>query len=193
METSNPPSPPGATRDDAAEDQQLAARFKAGDAGAFDQLVCAHQDRVARLAVRLLGRDAEISDIVQEIFLSVFTGLKRFRQESRFSTWLTTIAINKCRTYARRNERRRQLLRWMFWARADARTNNEPLPAAETVEQLRHAVDRLPLSLREPVVLRYFEELSIDEISEVLNISTGAVEVRLTRGRKKLKEALSTS
>ncbi len=191
METSDPPSPPGANREPAAEEHELVARFHAGDAGAFDRLVRAYQDRIARLAARLLGGDDEINDVMQEIFLSVFTGIKRFRQESRFSTWLTTIAINKCRSHARKRRRRRRLLGWLRWARPNYHDNNSPLPAADTLEQLRQAVYRLPMSLREPLVLRYFEELSIDEISEVLKLSAGAVEVRLTRGRRKLKELLS--
>ncbi len=168
----------------------MVARFKAGDASAFDQLVCAHQDRVARMVARLLGADAEIGDVMQEIFLSVLTGIKRFREESSFATWLTTITLNKCRTYAKKQQRRRRLLRWLFWARPHYRENNDPQLTTEIIDQLRRAVYRLPMSLREPLVLRYFEELSIAEIREVLKISTGAVEVRLTRARQKLKELL---
>jgi RNA polymerase sigma factor (sigma-70 family) len=191
MEISDLPSPRVAKRANTAEDQQLVTRLKAGDTGAFDRLVCAHQERVARLVVRLLGKDAEINDLMQEIFLSVYVGIKRFRQESRFSTWLTTIAINKCRSYARKQQRRRRLLGWLRWARPHYRDNIDPR-TNDALEQLKEAVYRLPMSLREPLVLRYFEELSVDEIGKVLNISPGAVEVRLSRARQKLKEILSS-
>ena len=182
----------GPARGKHQEDGELVARFRAGDGAAFDQLVLAHQDRVVRLVYRLLGRSSEVADVVQEVFLSVLVNLKRFRGECRFSTWLTRIVLNKCRSHGRWRLRRLRLLLWG--------TRNKALPAAapedagdksaESGHDVCRAVDRLPAKYREPVVLRYFEDLSIPEIGEALGLSANAVEVRLTRARQKLKRML---
>jgi len=189
IETLTAPEPtPAAPCDDA----ELAARFRAGQAGAFDQIVAAHQPRIVRLVGRLLdgsyldGAD-DVDDIVQEVFLAVFTNLGRFRGECKLSTWLTTIAVNKCRS-------RRRLRRLLPWPPRIVAVQGEPsakLEADEQHAQVRRAVERLKPKYREPIVLRYFQQMPVPEIGQVLGISTGAVEVRLSRARGRLKEILS--
>ena len=181
----------GPIRAERHDDGDLVARFQAGDSAAFDQIVGAHQRRIARLAFRLLGKPDEVQDVVQEVFLAVFENLERFRGESKLSTWLTTIALNKCRSH-----RRRSLLRLRSLFRI-AKTptvpfeQDRPAESAEIHEELRRAVRRLSARYREPIVLRYFEELPVPEIGKVLGISVNSVEVRLTRARQKLREMLS--
>ena len=181
----------GPIRAERHDDGDLVARFQAGDSAAFDQIVEAHQGRIARLVFRLLGNPDEVQDVVQEVFLAVFENLKRFRGESKLSTWLTTIALNKCRSH-----RRRSLLRLRSLFRI-ARTltvpseQDRPAESTEIHEELRRAVRRLPARYREPVVLRYFGELPVPEISKVLGISVNNVEVRLTRARHRLRAMLS--
>ncbi len=186
---------PGSARGEEQEDGDLVARFRAGERGAFDELVLAHQDRVVRLVYRLLGRLSEVEDVVQEVFLSVLENLKRFRGECRFSTWLTRIVLNKCRSHGRWRLRRLRLLLWGARNKAlpAARVEREGDKSAESGHDVCRAVDRLPAKYREPVVLRYFEDLSIGEIGEALGLSANAVEVRLTRARQKLKRMLSSS
>jgi RNA polymerase sigma-70 factor (ECF subfamily) len=182
----------GPARGEQQEDGDLVARFRAGDRGAFDELVLAHQDRVVRLVYRLLDRRDEVDDVVQEVFLSVLENLKRFRGDCRFSTWLTRIAINKCRSHRRWRLSRLRLLLWGTRNKAlpAARMEHDGDKSAESSKAVCRAVDRLPAKYREPVVLRYFEDLSIPEIGEALGISANAVEVRLTRARQKLKRML---
>ena len=182
----------GPARGEHQEDGDLVARFRAGDGAAFDQLVLAHQDRVVRLVYRLLGRREEVDDVVQEVFLSVLVNLKRFRGECRFSTWLTRVVLNKCRSHGRWRLRRLRLLLWGTRNKAlpAARMEHDGDKSAESGQDVCRAVDRLPAKYREPVVLRYFEDLSIPEIGESLGISANAVEVRLTRARQKLKRML---
>ena len=171
------------------EDGELVARFRAGEGAAFDRLVLAHQGRVVRLVHRLLGRPQEVDDVVQEVFLSVLENLRRFRGECRFSTWLTRIVVSKCRSHQRWRLRRLRL--WLAACRSEVgRASNSSSAASDAVCR---AVDQLPAKYREPVVLRYFEDLSVPEIGEALGISAGAVEVRLTRARQKLKRMLGTS
>ena len=183
---------PGPVRAERHDDRELLARFRAGQTAAFDEIVEAHQQRIVRLVFRLLGSPDEVQDVVQEVFLSVLQNLKRFRGESKLSTWLTRIAVNKCRSHHRRRLLR---LRTLFYLTKTLTVTSEQGGAAESAEihdELRRAVRRLSARYREPIVLRYFEELSVHEIGEVLGISANSVEVRLTRRRRKLREILST-
>jgi RNA polymerase sigma factor (sigma-70 family) len=173
-------------------DRELVERFQAGDDSAFDEIVAAHQERLARLAHRLLGWSADGDDVLQEVFVAALGHLHKFRRESRLSTWLTAIAIQKCRAH-----QRRQLLRWRHWRRlAERRTveinNPSQTESLDDQHAVQSAVRALPRNLREPLVLRYFEELAVPEIAASLGLSVGAVEVRLTRARQRLKETLAT-
>jgi RNA polymerase sigma factor CnrH len=188
MESPAPETALRPSRPAPADDRELVARFQAGYVAAFDRLVAVHQARVARLAQRLLGRDDAIDDVVQEVFLAVLKNLAHFRDEAQFSTWLTTITLNKCRSH-----QRWQWRRWRLFAqRADVDVACTTLPEAlpPAGEHVTRAVVQLPAKYREPIVLRYFEDYSIAEIAGVLGISAGAVEVRLTRARRRLKRLL---
>lgn len=157
---------------------------------AFDELVAEQQERVARLCYRLLGWRADVDDVVQDVFLAALRALPKFRGESSVSTWITRIAVNTCRSHGRKRRLR------IF---ASLRESNEP-PAGQSAEhelldrerfqRVRAAVRRLPAKYREAVVLRYLEELSVSEVAQALGLGKNAVEVRLNRARKWLKEDL---
>lgn len=190
MESFTLPPPQAEFRNPAEEDRRRIARFRAGDANAFDEIVRAHQKQVEGLAFRLLGDSDGLDDVVQDVFVTAFTGLRRFRGESQLSTWLTRIAINRCRSAIRR---RRIFGRAMAWFRgrvADAYETSDAGESAETAARVRRAVYDLAEKYRVPIVLRYFENRSIAEIADLLAIAPGAVEVRLTRARQKLKTIL---
>lgn len=183
----------GASPPAGGQDEELVERFARGDGSAFDRIVAKHQARVAALAYRLLGWSADVEDVVQEVFLSVLKGLPKFRGQARFSSWLTRIVINKCRTY-----RHRRLL-WLRWlakdpprpqvtsiASAEERTLDQ-----ETFERVHRAIQGLPMRYREVVVLRYLEEMPIEAMSDVLGTTTNTIQVRLHRARARLKESLA--
>jgi len=176
-----------------AEDEILVKRFTGGDRSAFDEIVSRHQVCVAQLVHRLLGWPNDVDDVVQNVFTSAYTGLKRFRGRSTLATWLTRIAINACRTH-----RRRQLLRLSALQDARARENGRSRRSAEdraeadeTLDRVRRAVRALPNRYREVIVLRYMEDLAPGEISNLLGISRNTVAVRLTRARARLKRKLA--
>ncbi|MBE3133644.1 MAG: sigma-70 family RNA polymerase sigma factor [Acidobacteria bacterium] len=175
------------------EDARLVAQFLRGEAAAFDLLVQAHQDRIARLAHRLLGWSGEVDDVVQEVFLAAFKNLRKFRGDCRVSTWLTTVTLNECRSARRRRFMRLTRLR---------RLSEEPRPAASSaaadegrdpaaLERIRGAVRTLPAKYREVVVLRYLEEMPVAEVGRALGLSAGAVGVLLHRARARLKDRLA--
>jgi RNA polymerase sigma-70 factor (ECF subfamily) len=185
---------PGAVRREDDEDALLVGRFLRGDGAAFDQLVRAHQDRVARLAYRLLGWSGEVDDVVQEVFLAVFRNVSRFRGDCRVSTWLTTITVNKCRSARRRRFVRLAFLRRLSdepRAAASSRPAAEEGGAAAAIDRVRIAVQALPARYREAVVLRYLEGMSIAEVGSALGISESATRVLLHRARARLKDRLS--
>ena len=171
-------------------DCELVARLQAGDERAFDELIAAYQQPTARLASRLLGWRDEVDDVVQEVFVNVLENVRRFRGDARLSTWLASITINCCRAHRRRQRMSLcHLLRlWQGDRRRAPRTTTDS--ESRTDERIRRAVRRLPAQYAEPIFLRYFEERSIGEIGEILNLSSNAVEMRLSRGRRKLKELL---
>ena len=148
---------------------------------------------VARLVGRLLGWRRDVDDLVQDVFVSALSAWPRFRGDCTARTWLTRIAVNKCRSHMRR-----RWLRDRLFAAWQAR--REPADAdvanvadnVETTEQVGRAVGRLRQRDREVIVLHYLEQLSVIDIAGALKISHNAVEVRLSRARQRLKEILKS-
>lgn len=172
------------------EVEALVERFQEGDDRAFDEIVELYQPQIARLAMRLLGWPQETRDVVQDVLISIFENLPRFRRECRLWTWIARITTNCCRRYQRKAMLQRRLLRFLWNRRAEE--DHQPDEVAD-FHWVRAAVRRLPGKYREAVVLRYFEQLSPSEIAEVLNVSTNCIAARLSRARKRLKELLSAS
>ncbi len=157
----------------------------------FETIVTSHRDRITRLAHRLLGWSGEAEDVVQDVFLAAFKGLRRFRGDADIGTWLTAITVNKCRTHHRRRWLRLRWLREVPKEAEAASSADQPGMALETSAQVRRAVQALPARYREVVVLRYLEEMPAAEIAALLGISANSVEVRLHRARARLKERLA--
>lgn len=167
-------------------------RFRQGDDSAFDRIVERHAADIAALANRLLGWPQEVDDIVQDVFLAAFTRLKTFRGDCRLRSWLFTITINKCRHHRRCLGRRRSV-RIDEAAPSLYLNENAEIAAIDTESfiQVRRAVRALPSKYREVVVLRYLQGLENVEICRLLDITTNALNVRLSRARERLKDDLS--
>lgn len=170
------------------DERVLVERFNGGDDGAFERIVEIHSEGVGVLANRLLCWSGDVEDVVQDVFLAAFVGLKKFRFQCSLKTWLFTITINKCRTH--RYKRMLRLKRRRGMAEDCAASDDGVagrLLDAERFAGVRRAVEGLAMRYREPVVLRYLEEMETDEIARVLGISRNALQVRLSRARKLLK------
>ena len=175
------------------DDELLVKQFNNGDKAAFDRIVEEYSADVAAFANRLLGWPGDVDDVVQDILLAAFLGLKKFRRECSLKTWLFTITINECRNY-----RYKQILRLKIFSKAADKVSLSPAHSAdktpmdnETFDRIRRAIKALPAKYREPLVLKYLQELSTNEISRILDISQNALQVRLTRARKRLKQDLA--
>jgi len=174
-----------------SEEQALVEGFRRGDDSAFDRIVERHSTEVAALANRLLGWPGDVDDIVQDVFVAAFLGLKQFRGECRLRTWLFTITVNKCRSHRLCRLRRIRPTS----VKADAMvspdgSSDQAAMDAETFARVRRTVQTLPQKYREVVVLRYLQGLETTEICELLGISVSAMQVRLNRARKRLREQL---
>jgi RNA polymerase sigma-70 factor (ECF subfamily) len=173
------------------DEELLVEQFRRGDEFAFERIVDQYSGDVAALANRLLGWPGEVEDVTQEIFLAAFLGLKKFRCDCSLKSWLFTITINKCRT--------NRYKRWLRLRRFSQEVNKVSLSSAceekymdaDEFRHVRRAVAALPAKYREPVVLRYLQEIGTDEISRILGISKNTLNVRLSRARKRLKEDLA--
>jgi RNA polymerase sigma-70 factor (ECF subfamily) len=176
------------------EDDLLIQRIARGDPEACDAFVRKYQARLTRLAARLLGWSQDVDDVVQESFVAAILGASRFRQQASVETWLIRITLNQCRTHRRRSRLgldrllrlRQRLPRQKLADAADGATLD-----SEIREKVREAVGRLPARDRELIVLRYLEQMDVDELAEVLNLKRNAVEVRLHRARERLRKLLS--
>lgn len=187
-------------------DAVLVARCKENDLSAFDQIVERYQHKIYGYVKRLVGNETDAEDITQEVFLKALTSLRSFREESSLQTWLFRIATNLCRDMHRRRQREKG---WLpLWRRVDGeddsgeenaieipdeRANPENLVlSAELNEMLLQAIDRLPLAMREVLVLHDMESMSYEEIACALGIPLGTVKSRLFHARARLRDALAS-
>jgi len=173
------------------DEAELLARARAGDREAQRVLFESLAPRARAMALHALGGDAATADdVVQEAFVALFTKGQPFRGEASLTTWLYRLIVNRCIDLARRRRRLVPLLRLVGRASAEA----APLQRAEAGEReraVRAAVADLPPKLRVAVLLRHFEELSYEEMAQVLDCSPGTVASRLSRGHAALARALA--
>ena len=183
-------------------ERALIERVLAGESDAFEPLVIEHQTMVFRLALRLMGNEADAADAAQEAFLKAYTSLASFRGESRFSVWLYRLTNNVCLDALRARGRHSAVPlqtededgEIVDLDIADERWSPEALSErAADREAVREAIAALPSDLREILTLREIGGLSYEELAETLHLEIGTVRSRLNRARKKLAALLVES
>lgn len=174
-------------------DEQAAARAQEGDVEAFGILVERFEAKLLRYARRFLldGPDAE--DAVQTSFLKAFENLRGYDTKRKFSSWLYRIAHNECIDAVRRRKRE-PLPPFDFdallpHAVAPERTDRDA-ELRDLRESLEKHLNRMSPLYREPLILRYFDEMSYEDIADVLRIPVSTVGVRLKRGRDALQKLI---
>ena len=181
-----------------SSDEQLVELSIAGDADAFGQIVKRWERKIFALCFGMLGREDEARDAAQETFIAAFRSIAGFRGDAKVSSWLHRIAVNQCLTIKRKQKARPEDF-------IDEETNEDerifvapnylsPSRIAERTERLdivRQAVTSLPVDLREVVVMKEFEEMTFQEISETLEIPLSTVKSRLYTALKQLRSKLS--
>jgi RNA polymerase sigma-70 factor (ECF subfamily) len=185
------------------EDVELVAACRKGDSGAFEVLVRRYQKTQLNLAYRVVGNYEDACEVVQDAFVAAYKGLGSFREEARFSTWLTSITLNHARNGLERIATRR---------RREGRSLSDPGPRGEegtaqdppslepsalermeeraVRQQIEKCVASLPVEFREVLVLRDLQDRSYQEIGSALSVREGTVKSRLFRAREGVKECL---
>jgi len=153
-----------------------------GDSRAFEELMILSERRVANVAWRILGDAEEVKEAMQETFLRVFRHLKRYDENRDFFGWLYRIAVNVCRDLDQRRRRRR-----MFTPIDDAMQLSTQPRTNDDVQMLRRAIDTLPERERLAIILRDIEELSTEDVAEILGNTPATVRVQISKARAKLR------
>lgn len=194
------PAPAISWSDVGDRETALVERCAAGDEIACALLVDEHQRMVYQLALHLLGDHNEALDLSQEVFLSVFRTIDRFRGQSALRTWIFRIVVNQARNrqrWWRRRRRSDQVSLDEFIAShgdlpaaRDQATPDRVLGQKELAARIQSALDRLPFEQRSAIVLREIDGLSYDEIAFSLGIAIGTVRSRLAQAREALRAQL---
>lgn len=184
-----------------SDEMALVRAAKAGDIGAFEQLVKRYDRNVFRIANHITQNREDAEDVVQDAFLKAYENLKNFQEQSKFYTWLVRIAVNEALMRLRRRRPER-----MVSLDEDVKTEEDSMPRevadwspnpeqqysqAELKDILGKTINGLPPSFRTVFVLRDVEGLSTEETAEALNLSIPAVKSRLLRARLQLRERLN--
>ena len=178
-------------------DEDLIERFQNGDLYAFDLIVKRYKNQLLNFVYRFLGNTEEAEDLVQETFLRVYRNRKAYQKVAKFSTWIYTIAGNLAKTELRKRKRRK------FFSISDLGYNEKDYDISDEAynpekdvdgrmkEEIIHKeIDALSPKVREVILLRDVQQLSYEEISQIVNIPLGTVKSRVNRGRLKLQEKL---
>jgi len=180
----------------AADPLQLIAECIAGDEHAIETLVRQYETSVYRLALSITNDEADAHEITQETFITALKSLRNYQERSSFKAWLYTLAVNHSRGRLRKRKilgRLRATLTGIF----QIETQKLPSPEDDAIqnekeEAIWNSLNKLDERHRIVMVLRYFHELSVTEIAEILSISEGTVHSRLHNAREKLRTALAS-
>lgn len=172
------------------DETDLLAECGNGSREAFESLYNLHQRRVFSVALNYFGGDIDkASDITQQVFLKLFSKNSDFRGDSEFTTWLYRVTVNACIDEQRKNRRFFGLAD--FFGLVDTKMKHEDrLQQKEISDEVQKIVATLKPKFRLPILLKYVEGLSYDEIAKVLDCSIGTVSSRLNRGHKLLASKL---
>ena len=183
-------------------EQELVTRAKGGDNDAFAQLMRDNETRIYNLTLRMTGNPEDALDLAQEAFLNAWRGLKFFKGDSAFSTWVYRLASNACIDFLRRRKRRQDISLSMPTDEEDESQPDIPddrfSPEQELERQeLRRAVaqglEQLSDEHRQVLVMRELSGLSYQEIADILDLEAGTVKSRIARARISLRKILLES
>jgi len=167
------------------KEDELVKGLKESNEESFIKMVELYKNKIASLCYSYTQDYGEAEDISQEVFISIYKGIKNFREESSLSTYIYKITVSRCLDYKRRKNIK-GFLAGLFQTNKEAEITFD----RDDKNAVREAVSKLPEDLRVCIVLYYFIGLSQKEISDILNISPKNVEGRIYRGKKRLKSYL---
>jgi RNA polymerase sigma-70 factor (ECF subfamily) len=171
------------------DDQKLIEAIQNGDTKAYSQLVNRYKDLVYTLAIRMMRNREEAEEVAQDTFIKVFKSLDKFKGDSKFSTWIYKVTYNTCLDRIKKNKKHLN----------DAAIDEFTFNKLDTIDNaldnmineekrvlIKNCINKLPEDSSALLTLFYFEDLSLVEISKIINIEANTVKVKLFRARKKL-------
>ena len=186
--------------DETVSSEDLMARIAKGDQDAFEILVNRHQTSVLNLIYRFVGDRTQAKDLAQEVFIRVWQAAKSYEPKAKFTTWIYRITANRCFNELKSSRRKK----WFSFQQSGEHSGNtieETLsdsgPSAEDLllekersRQIYDALQSLPDNQRMALVLKRYDELSYQEIAQIIGCSVSAVESLLVRAKRTLQEKL---
>jgi len=182
-------------------DAGLVAECRKGDPSAFDELVRRYKDRIYHVVYRFLGNHEDAQDVCQEVFVRAYRGIDGYRGRAKVYTWLYSIAANLARNRLRDGSRKGRNMGTSFEAieeaapgavdRAKAESPRDAAVDAELQTLLQQCLDELPEHYRMAFILRTVEDMSYEQISEVMSCPPGTVKSRLNQARHLLRDRLA--
>jgi len=181
------------------KDEELMLQFQDGDEASFRTLVDRYKQRIYAFAYRFLNRSSEAEDIAQEVFVKIYFSRDTYRPAAKFSTWVYVITRNTCLQASKKlgtkvslNEKRSETGLEMLETMTDntSESPSEKILSDEKSSKIAEAIDRLPESQKMAIILKRYDQMSYEEMAEVMSCSVQSVKSLLFRGRTALKEYL---
>lgn len=178
----------------------LLKKSKNGDIEAFEELIEAYQKKVFNIAFRMIGNYDDASELAQEVFIKIFKGIKSFKEESTFSTWVYKITTNVCLDELRKTRNKKSISLDEELKLDDGEVQIQIVdqrPSPETLfeqkeikKTVKKAIDNLSHEHRIVIILRELNGLNYEEIAKILKCPVGTVKSRINRAKQELKEIL---
>ncbi len=190
------------SRQESAAGDSLVARLRKGDSGAFETLVRTQTPVLLRVARRFMHSEEDARDALQDAFVSAFKSIGSFEETARISTWLHRIVVNAClmKLRSQRRHPEEDIEKYLPNFLEDGHQVAPSMPWCETAETVlqrmelcglvRRCIEQLPDAYRVVLLLRDIEELSTEEVAEMLGVTPNAVKIRLHRARQALRTLL---
>lgn len=196
MKIFNPAGVNPIDRMNVSEPSRLITECIAGNQAAIERLVRQYETGVFKLALSILGDEADAYEVTQETFIAALKSLRTYQEKKTFKAWLYTIALNLSRSHLRKRKIVERL-KAAIGGVLRLETQKQPTPEDEIVRTEKETaiwneLNKLDERHRTVVVLRYFHELSISEIAEIMSLNEGTIHSRLHTARERLRETLSS-
>ncbi|MBM7644492.1 RNA polymerase sigma-70 factor (ECF subfamily) [Scopulibacillus daqui] len=179
--------------------KRLIKKIKKGDQAAFEEIVNLYKNQVYNICYRMVGLPHEAEDLAQETFLRAYTHIDQFKSDKTFSTWLYRIATNLSIDYLRKKRPSTYLdadipgtegFTMYMHVPSDERLPEDRLIENEKQKIIHYEINQLPPKYRSVIVLKYLQDLSLKEISNILNLPETTVKTRVHRAREALRKRL---
>ena len=176
--------------------KQLIENILAGDINLFQQIIEEHKRLVIHVVYRMIDSNEDREDICQDVFMKVYQNLNKFKHESKLSTWIATVAYNRCINFY--NKKKALLYNdhsmeneTLDSVKSESDSPEDIIESKDITSQLQQEIEKLPVQFRTIITLYHLNEMKYSEICKIMNLPTGTVKSYLFRARKLLKERLA--